>query len=248
MATKIIKVIESTATGGVLTALLLTQRGIPRSEQANYVKTGWLRRIDRGIYAIATEQCHFYPTLYEYARQITFNYHVGAFTALDIKGFTHYGQFGKPKVYLYSNANIPSWLILEDWDVEVIPIKTHRYNDIGLTVVNVGDVEISISSPERAFMECLDLIPEKANPMDLYYIMEMLTALRPKLIHSLLELATVKTRRLFLYMADKARHPWFNDIDSLDIDIGRGDRSIYPGGKYDGKYKIVIPKELYDYE
>ncbi len=248
MATKINKVIELTATGGVLTAPWLTYHGISRSEQANYVKTGWLKRIDRGIYVIATEQCRFYPALYEYARQSVFPYHVGSFTALDLKGFTHYGQFGKPKVYLYSNSKIPSWLVTEDWNVEVIPMKVSRYGDVGLTTANADGIEISISSPERAFIECLDLVPEKANPMDLYYIMEMLTTLRPKLLQPLLELATIKTRRLFLYMADKAGHLWLEDIDLSAIDLGRGDRSICPGGKYDSKYRIVIPKELGNYE
>jgi len=248
MATKINKIIESTTTGGVLTAPWLTKSGVPRSEQANYVKTGWLKRLDRGIYAIASEQCEFYPSIYEYARQSSLCYHIGAFTALDLKGFTHYVHFGKPKVYIYSKSKIPSWLLTADWDVVVIPMKASRYGDIGLSTVNIDGVEISISTPERAIIECFDMIPKNANPMDLYYIVEMLTTLRPKLLQSLLEQASIKVRRLFLYMADKAGYPWFEDIDISGIDLGCGDRSICAGGEYNSKYKIVIPKELANYE
>lgn len=107
---------------------------------------------------------------------------------------------------------------------------------------------LKISSPERAIFECLDLIPEYANPMDVFYLMEMLSALRPRLVEPLLQKASIKTRRLFLYMAEKAGYPWFDELNLEYLNLGSGDRSVTPGGVYDPKYRIVIPKELASHE
>lgn len=85
--------------------------------------------------------------------------------------------------------------------------------------------------------------------MDVYYLMEMLTTLRPTLVQQLLENCTsVKVKRLFLYMADKSGHRWFSKLDVSKISLGSGTRSISKGGVKNAKYNIVIPKELADYE
>lgn len=98
-------------------------------------------------------------------------------------------------------------------------------------------------------MECLHLAPSSYSLMDAYYIMEMLTTLRPKLVQQLLEeCSSVKIKRLFLYMAEKSGHQWFNALNVSKIDLGKGDRLIAPGGKYIGKYGIIIPSELAEYE
>lgn len=85
--------------------------------------------------------------------------------------------------------------------------------------------------------------------MDLYYVMEQLTALRPDVVQALLEKNTsIKMKRLFLYMAEKASHAWFSDLNLAKIDTGSGKREIVPNGVYDSKYQIVIPQELKNYE
>ena len=77
-------------------------------------------------------------------------------------------------------------------------------------------------------MECLHLAPQYYDITDLYYVMEMLSILPPKNVQRLLEgCRSVKVKRLFLFMAEKARHAWFDK-----------------GGVYDKKYQITIPAEL----
>ena len=46
-----------------------------------------------------------------------------------------------------------------------------------------------------------------------------------------------------MYMADKARHPWFEKIDSSKIDMGNGKRQVVKGGRLDKKYLITVPIE-----
>lgn len=248
MASKIKNIIESAVDRGVLLGSWLSQQGLSRTEQVSYVKSGWLERVHRGVYKIKGSELKLYPTLKALSIQSDFCYHVGALSALELRGYSHFGQLGKQKVFLYSQKELPKWMVTDDWDMNIIDNNTNKYGDIGLTEIENDNVTIRISAPERAFLESLDLIPEYANPMDLYYIMEMLSTLRPRIIIDLLEKASIKTRRLFLFMADKAKHPWFDDLDLNRIALGSGDRSITPGGVYNAKYKIVIPKELNNYE
>jgi hypothetical protein len=85
--------------------------------------------------------------------------------------------------------------------------------------------------------------------MDLYYIMEQLSTLRPDVMQELLEGTTNKrVKRVFLYMAEKAGHYWFDELDKGKIDLGEGKLQLAKEGTYNAKYKITIPKELDDYE
>ncbi len=248
MASKIKSIIEQTPLNGVVLSSWLSANGLSRSEQANYVKTGWLSRICPGFYHISTQSPKLYPSLLSISNQSDFKYHIGALTALELKGFYHYGQLGEPKAFIYASEKWPKCLDKVKWDITPIRLKSDVYEELGLTSISLEGVEVALSSPERAIFEYLDMIPELANPMDIFYIMEMLTTLRPRLINKLLSKASIKTRRLFLFMAEKARHPWFEELSLDGVNLGSGDRSITPGGVYDKKYKIVIPKELVDYE
>ena len=58
------------------------------------------------------------------------------------------------------------------------------------------------------------------------------------------EYRPVKVKRLFLFMAEKARHAWFEALDLDRIDLGSGKRVIAKGGVYNKKYQITIPAEL----
>ena len=98
-------------------------------------------------------------------------------------------------------------------------------------------------------MECLLLSPTHYNLLDVYYLMEMLTSLRSGLVQQLLENCTsVKVKRMFLYLAEKAGHRWFVKLDLSKISLGSGTRSYYKGGVKNTRYNIIIPKELADYE
>lgn len=51
--------------------------------------------------------------------------------------------------------------------------------------------------------------------MDLFYMMEQLTTLRPEMLQQLLETTkNLKVKRMFLYMAEKAGHYWFEALDT----------------------------------
>ena len=94
-------------------------------------------------------------------------------------------------------------------------------------------------------MECLYLSPNKQDILECYQIFEGLVNLKPKLVTELLKVCTsVKVKRLFLYMAEKANHQWFQFLRTDQFDLGSGRRMITPMGVYNAKYLISIPKEL----
>ena len=67
--------------------------------------------------------------------------------------------------------------------------------------------------------------------------------LHPKKVQEFLSNChSIKVKRLFLYLAEKAKHEWFNHLDLSNIDLGSGKRKIVENGALDEKYKITVPK------
>ncbi len=78
-----------------------------------------------------------------------------------------------------------------------------------------------------------------------FELIQGLNNLRPNHVQELLEQCTsVKVKRLFMYMAEKANHDWVNYINLEKIDLGKGKRSLVKNGVYIPKYRITVPKEL----
>jgi hypothetical protein len=138
---------------------------------------------------------------------------------------------------------------MHEWNMTLHETSTKVFGDEGVETLTYNGFTLQVSSPERAIMECMLLSPTYYNLMDVYYLMEMLTTLRSKLVSELLRSCTsVKVKRLFLYMAEKAGHQWFSRLDLTDVGLGSGPRSFAVGGVKDKKYNIVIPRELAIYE
>lgn len=253
MATKINEISRLVPRNSLLFSSWLSEHGIDRKEQTSYVRTGWIDRLARGVYKFAEAEPTAYSALASYNSQLGKNFHIAASTALDLRGYSHFVAMGKPTAYIVSEENVklPNWMLAVDWDMNIKYFYSSIFGTVGLGLEKmvVEGLELIISSPERAFMECLDRSPEQYSLMDTYYVMEMLTTLRPKLVQKLLETCTsVKVKRLFLYMAEKSGHSWFKALDLTKINLGSGQRVLSAGGKYISKYQITIPQELADYE
>ena len=120
---------------------------------------------------------------------------------------------------------------------------------LGVEAMTVNQYDLLVSSPERAILECLNFPDASSSLLDIYYIMEGLTTLRPKMVQTLLEACTSqKVKRLFLYMAEKAGHAWFKALKLESINLGTSRFMITSTGKYINKYNMTISKELAEYE
>ncbi len=213
-----------------------------------YVKSGWLTRIAAGIYKFANATPTLFDALASCDRQEGLTYRLAASTALELCGFTHYVPMGRPQAYVETprERHLPKWMKEYDWDRDLHEFSTTVFDgSLGVGRVEANGLSLCVSSPELAIMECLLLAPNRYSHIDVYYLMESLTTLRAGLVSELLvRCSSVKVKRLFLYMAEKANHPWFARLDLSCVTLGAGPRSFVKGGTKVAKYNIIIPQEL----
>lgn len=251
MGTKINKLRQQTPSNGILLTSWLEKSGFSRSEVSQYMKSGWLQRISTGVYQFTGDRPSLYGILASYQKQANLKYHIGAASALELKGFSHYIAMGKPTAVVFAPVKppLPKWLNDADLDMNLAEMSSKVLGTAGIEQLDYQGQTLTVSSPERAIMECVLLSPARYDLMDVYYLMEMLASLRASLVQQILEDCTsVKVKRLFLYMAKKARHRWFAKLDLSRISLGSGTRSFMKGGVKIPSYDIVISKELADYE
>lgn len=253
MATKIQQTIEIIPHGAMLFGPWLTSKGLDAKGQYSYMKSGWLVRVSKGVYKLEGTNPTLLATISSYNTQLDKHCIVGAYTALELRGYSHYLSMGKPKAYLFTDKDnkLPTWLLKQDWDMDIKYMTTSFLGEglLGVSIETIEGHEVLLSSPERAILECLNLPEAASSLLDIYYIMESLTTLRPRLVQSLLEACTSqKVKRLFLYMAEKSKHSWFKAIDTTRITLGTSRYMATPTGKYISKYNMTIPKDLAEYE
>jgi len=252
MSTKINRIQGLAIPHGVMSASWLARQGISRTEQANYVKSGWLERVAAGTYRFKNDVPTLFGTLASYGTLMGFHYRIGAHTALELHGFTHYLSLGKPQAFVFTRAGhrLPKWMAGHEWDQTLREFSTKVFDEaLGATQVERDGMVLDASSPELAIMECLLLSPQYYSLIDVYHLMEMLTTLRSGVVTKLLEqCSSVKVKRLFLYMAEKSMHAWFRRLDLANVTLGSGVRSLAKGGVKIAKYNLVVPQELANYE
>jgi len=54
----------------------------------------------------------------------------------------------------------------------------------------------------------------------------------------------VKAKRLFLWFSDRHDHAWLKEMETKNIDLGRGKRMLVKSGVFDAAYQITIPKQM----
>ena len=248
--TKINSLLQKCPSNALYFGTWLNQNSISYTLQQHYRNSQWLTAIDKGVMFRTGEKPTLFSALSCFNSQLNKKIHIGALSALEMRGFAHYVPLGRQTIVLYCPRGewFPKWFSKYDWGVEILK-KYSEFSETGLTTINENNFEVMISSPEKAFLESLDLAPKYYNLTDLYQVMEMLNGLRPNLLQQLLEeCKSIKVRRLFLYMAEKAGHSWLEDLDLSKIDLGKGKRSIVKEGVYNSKYQITIDRDLANYE
>lgn len=253
MATKIQHLIQSVPYDSVLFGSWLSSRGIDARNQYSYMKSGWLDRLSKGVYKMREAAPTLFAAISSYNEQLGKHCTIGAYTALELLGYSYYVPMGKAVAFLFTDKNnrLPEWLLKYSWDMEIKYTMTSFLGDdlTGVENKTFDRHRLLMSSPERAIMECLHLYDSTSSLLDIYYIMESLATLRPALVQNLLTICrSQKVKRLFLYMAEKARHQWFNKLNIEAIDLGESRLMVAPTGKYIRKYNMTIPKELALYE
>lgn len=229
----------------------LSDQGYSLDLQKRYRKSHWLESIGSGAMIRTSEKVDHMGGLYALQHQKGLSIHIGAKTALSLLGKSQYLELSNKRVILFGDKDerLPTWFSEYLWGVEVSYYRSSFLPpDLGLTKIDHQTFQLNISGAARAMLECLYLVPENQPLMECYELMESLNNLRPNIVQSLLEqCSSVKVKRLFLYLAEKARHGWFSYLKTDKIDLGSGKRSLVKNGVYIPKYKITVPKEVETY-
>ena len=180
--------------------------------------------------------------------QLGLSVHPEAKTALSLQGKAHYLEMSAERAQLFVSRgeNVSLWFKKYDWGLALDFTSTSFLPaDLGLVDVERKSFTVKIPNPARAITECLYSVPKSQPMLEMYGIMGGLNNLRPASVQALLEACkSVKVKRLFLFLAEKDGHDWFNYLYLKKVDLGSGKRSIVQGGTYVPKYQITVPKEL----
>ena len=248
---KLKRLLEHWPDGHVGTSKWLNQYKISAQLAQRYLKSGWIKSIGRGAYKKSNNNIHWYSGLNALQTQLGKDIHLGGPSALLVQGTSHYIRFGGETMYLFMSLKnkLPKWFDMYNWGVKIMPIKTSVFPEItGISELEYKNVRIKASDKERAILECLYLAPKSMDLLECYQLVESLQSIRPVIMQSLLEqCSSIKVKRLFLYMAKKARLPVWEYLKLDNIKLGQGDRAIVEEGVYVSEFKISIPKELERY-
>lgn len=249
IATKLKKLLTTWPQGTVCLAAELNSRGIGYDLQRLYRISGWITSIGQGAVVRNGDNVTWPGAIFALQSQAKLNIHVGAKTALSMYGLAHFINLSNEKIQIFGSQStkLPMWFKKFNWGGKIEYHRSSLFKNgeqFGIQTHNFKTFNIRVSSPERAFFEMLDLVPQKETFNEALLISESLTTFRPKLIQQLLEDCTsIKVKRLLLYFAEKQSHPWLSKIDLKKIDLGKGDRQIFKGGVLDPKYRITVPRE-----
>jgi len=246
--TKINQLLSSQPSGVVFLSAWLSDNGYSLDLQKRYRNSNWLKSVGTGAMIRLNDYVTYEGALYALQKQSNLSIHIGGKTALSHLGKSHYLELSNSKATLFGDAGekLPAWFKNYDWHVKIdYHSSSFLPPNLGLLDLEFKTFSMRISGTVRALLECLYLVPGKQSLLECFEIMEGLNNLRPKQVQELLEKCTsIKVKRLFLYLAEKADHSWREYINLETIDLGSGKRSIVKNGVYVSKHQITVPKEL----
>lgn len=255
--------------GLIVDARWLSKHGYSTALRSQYVASKWLEQPTRQVYRRPQGQLSWQQVIISLQTLLARNpLTVGGRTALELQGYAHYLSHAQLEVHLYSPAALPAWLDKLRLGVRFIYHNSERLFgspallagtaslnfDIAKSKVTEDFVAqpwgqwnwpLTLSTPERAVFELLNELPEKESFHQVDDLFQGLTNLRPDRLQKLLRnCKSVKVKRLFFFFADRHKHAWLKRLNQNAVDLGKGDRSLVKGGKYDRKYQITVPEDL----
>ncbi|MEO0443965.1 MAG: type IV toxin-antitoxin system AbiEi family antitoxin domain-containing protein [Pseudomonadota bacterium] len=248
----------------------LEVRGYYRSLRAKYVSSGWLEQPTRGVFRRPRGTVGWEQAVISLQTLLEFPVSIGGRSALELQGYAHYLPQSQKTIHLYGDRKLPAWVFRLDIEPSFIfhnrlrflpkielspqvvsltqpPSENETITGSALRISRWGQWQwpLIMSTPERAYLELLDELPQKETFHMADVTMEGLVNLSPRRLQSLLESAkSIKVKRLFFFFADRHQHSWLKRIDRQKIDLGKGKRLLVKGGKLDTQYQITVPEEF----
>jgi hypothetical protein len=209
--------------GSPVTSETLSAWGVSADLAVHYVRSGWLTRLARGVFARPDTPLDLHASLLLLERRLR-GLHVGGKSALDWHGVRHHVA-QQPVLQLYGWASGP----LPPWFATRFPSAYHRLRlfdetpDAPLRVPRFqrrADAPL-VSDPERAVLELLSGVGVRQSVDDARSILEGTPSLRAAVLQELLaRCRQVKTVRLCLTLARELDLPWAAKLDAGRLPTG----------------------------
>src|SRR4030065_522401 len=166
--TKINQLISKWSRGTVATASYLKRQGFTYDLLTKYRRSSWIKSVGRGRYILPEERVEWPGALYAVQSQLELEVHAGGKTALELKGYGHYLPEETRTLFLYAQPGmvLPAWFSGERLSLRLVVTRTSLFpenNREGFSEWKEREFSIRISSPERAGMEMLYLVPEEGS-------------------------------------------------------------------------------------
>ena len=177
-----LKIITSIHPGHPIDMMELERFGISRDLAVYYCKSGWLVRLEPGVY-MRPGDLDQTASLNFLAKKIQ-GLHIGGRCALSMYGYKQYVRFQEPlDLYGWDSAQIPSWFTSK------FPGNYKRKRLFpGMNYVSrfSGDGPMT-SEPERAFLEMLSDVGIRVNIEEAFDIGELTFTFRSDVVHELIK-------------------------------------------------------------
>lgn len=252
------KLLEELVPEGVIVSRKWLKQESGFSDHAidNFVKSEQLKLLWKGLYTRGIIIPNWRSVVYTLQYILQTDFVIGGLSALELKGFSHYlTNSAHVAVHLYGNDKLPVWTneITENaFFVKRTQTSLFAEMDKSLSEKfavllpwkdNMG--ELKISTPEKACLEMLDLVPHHISFEHADQLIQGMTTLSPRSLQELLEICTnIKVKRLFLWFAKRHNYIWFTKLNLEKIDLGSGKRVIEKGGELDIDYWITVPRNF----
>lgn len=211
------------APGTPLTTADLAGLDISADLAVHYVRSGWLKRLSRGVYCRPGENLTLHASLQLLQRQFD-GLHVGGKSALDWHGVRQYLS-QQPVLHLYGwrSGRLPEWF------TKRFPADYHRkrlFDEPPGTPLHVATFEKRdgaprVSAPERALLEVLSEVGVRQSIHEARELAESTYSLRAEVLRELLlHCSNVKTVRLCLMFGRELTLPWATKLDPAQLPTG----------------------------
>lgn len=260
--------------GLLATTANLGERAYRTNLLSHYVNRGWLESPARGVYRVPGAPLKWQSVVASLQLIEGWWAHVGGRTAIVQRGLGHYARLGGAEaIQLYGPEASPHWLnklgVPEKFDLRsdaaFSALRVHRdrngvlhrfdgdvvaaeaLDEFGLIEVKWGtsDWPLIFSGEERAILEVLQYVPERESVYEAYVLLQGLVNARPESVSALLRACrSIKAKRLFLALSARAGHAWFKYLDLKGVELGKGKRALFPGGKLDARFQVTLPADI----
>lgn len=249
MPSKLNWLLQNTTPGSLVLQSWLTKNGISPSLANKYMHSDWLKKLRAGVYVRNGREPRWSDAVFCLQNQLGVAVHLAGMTSLTYQGRSHYLHLTRQAIWLCvaDKTQLPKWF-KEFPNVEWLLFSNQKldtHDEKYLTEVDIGGELLKSSVPELAAYEIANAVPGLLSFEHAAELFQGLVNLSPRKVETLLQSSrSVKTNRLYLFLADHYAHTWVKRIDKSSIDLGAGKRQIVSAGKLDHQYQITVPESF----